>query len=389
MLSNQIPQIRISLDPREHLDPGLKKEISQQVREFRAQKLSQRGRSPGHIQNHNQAAGQVASKGPGKSHKEPCCQEPTGQSSKLPNPYPVGASQQKEKPRDRPLSAPSQAAIQALMSASPQLKALQPHPQSPRQVPKPQPGSNPASAPAVKAVSERPRGRSHSPRCRIDVEVEPWEQGGWQRGMRPAVSDNAIMFCSKSEVTKCNPGDPFSQSFPDSALQSALSRHRDYSPASSCGTFLQVPDYNHLYFHSLDKNGRDAVRCSASTGELSASAPADVLGQQLAEVRQMRSLSCQSLHSSSASTAAACWVLPPQRSPQSSSSGSLSTSTLSPPFSPDSHVSNMAFQPNQAHLLMPTCHHHVSAAASTGHSPYHSPFGSQIQICTGSPGREF
>lgn len=388
MLSNQIPQIRISLDPREQLDPGLKKEISQQVREFRAQKLSQRGRSPGHIQNHNQAAGQVASKGPGKSHKEPCCQEPTGQSSKLPNPYPVGASQQKEKPRDRPLSAPNQAAIQALMSASPQLKALQPHPQSPRQVPKPQPGSNPASAPAVKAVSGHPRGRSHSPRCRIEVEVERWEQGGWQRRMRPAVSDSSIMFCTNSEVTKFNPGDPFSLSFPDNALQSALSRHRDYSPASTSGTFLQVPDNNHLYFPSLDKNGRDAVRGSASMGELSASAPADVLGQQLAEVRQMRSLSCESLHSSSASTAAASWAVPPQKSPQSSSSsGSLSIST--PPFSSDSHVSNMAFQPNRAHLLMPTCHHHVSAAASYGHSPYHSPFGSQIQICTGSPGREF
>lgn len=389
MLSNQIPHIRISLDPREHLDPGLKKEISQQVREFRAQKLSQRGRSPGHIQNHNQAAGQVASKGPGKSHKEPCCQEPTGQSSKLPNPYPAGASQQKEKPRDRPLSAPSQAAIQALMSASPQLKALQPHPQSPRQVPIPQPGSNPACAPAVKAVSGRPRGRSHSPRCRIEVEVEAWEQGGWQRRMRPAVSDDSIMFCSNCEVTKFNPGDPFSLSFPDNALQSALSRHRDYSPASSSGSFLQVPDNNHLYFPSLDKNGRGAVRGSASLCELSVSAPAGVLAQQLAQVRQMRSLSCQCLHSGSASTAAAWWALRLQKSPQSSSSGSLSTSTLSPPFSPDIHTSNMAFQPNRAHHLMPTCHQNVSAAASTGHSPYHSPFGSQIQICTGSPGKAF
>lgn len=388
MLSNQIPQIRISLDPSEHLDPGLKREISQQVREFRAQKLSQRGRSPGHIQNHNQAAGQVASKGPGKSHKEPCYQEPTGQFSRLPNPYPVGASQQKEKPRDRPLSAPSQAAIQAPMSASPQLKALQPHPQSPRQVPKPQPGSNPASAPAVKAVSERPRGRSHSPRCRIEVDVEPWEQGGWQRGMRPAVSDS-MMFRSDSEVTKFNPCDPFSLSFPDDALQSALSRQRDYSPTSASGTFLQVPDYNHLYFPSLDKNGRDAVRGSASMGELSSSAPANILGQQLAEVRQMRSLSSECLHCSSASTAAAWWAVPVQKSPQSSSSGSLSASTLSPPFSPDGHVSSVACQPNQAHFLMPTCHHHVSAAASTAHSPYHSPFGSQIQICIGSSGREF
>lgn len=385
MLSNHIPQIRISPDLEEHLDPGLKKEISQQVREFRAQKLSQRGRSPGHIQNHNQAAGQVASKGPGKSHKEPCGQEPTGQSSKLPNPYPVGASQQKEKPRDRPLSAPSQAAIQALMSASPQLKALQPHPQSPRQVPKPQPGSNPASAPAVKAVSERPRGRSLSPRCRIDIDVDPWEQGGWQRGMRPAVSDNSIMFRSNSEVTKFNPDNPFSQSFPDNALQSALSRQRDCSPTYTSGTFLQVPDFNHLYFPSLDKNGRDAVRGNPSMGELSASAPADVLTQQLAEVRLMRSLSCQCLHSSSASTAAA----PGAPSSSSSGSGSLSASTLSPTFSSDSHGSDMAFQPNPAHLLMPTCHHHVSAAASSCHSPYHSPFGSQIQICIGSPAREF
>uniref|UniRef100_A0AAQ4NUV4 non-specific serine/threonine protein kinase n=1 Tax=Gasterosteus aculeatus aculeatus TaxID=481459 RepID=A0AAQ4NUV4_GASAC len=38
----QIPNIRISLDPGETLDPGLKQEISQQVREFRAQNLSSR-----------------------------------------------------------------------------------------------------------------------------------------------------------------------------------------------------------------------------------------------------------------------------------------------------------------------------------------------------------
>ncbi|XP_075873735.1 TRAF2 and NCK interacting kinase a isoform X2 [Nelusetta ayraudi] len=139
MPSSHIPQIRISLSSGEALDPGLKKEISQQVREFRAQKLSQRGPSPGHIQNQSQAAGQ--GQGAAKSQAEA-----VSQSNRAANP-----SQQRDKPRDRPVSTPSPAA---------QLKAVQPRTQSPRQGPSPMPGSEPAPAP----VEERSKlNRQSSP----------------------------------------------------------------------------------------------------------------------------------------------------------------------------------------------------------------------------------
>uniref|UniRef100_A0AAQ4PXG9 non-specific serine/threonine protein kinase n=1 Tax=Gasterosteus aculeatus aculeatus TaxID=481459 RepID=A0AAQ4PXG9_GASAC len=62
----QIPNIRISLDPGETLDPGLKQEISQQVREFRAQNLSSRGQIPGPIHEHTQAPRKGPSKEPTK-----------------------------------------------------------------------------------------------------------------------------------------------------------------------------------------------------------------------------------------------------------------------------------------------------------------------------------
>lgn len=144
MLSSHIPQIRVSLSSAEPLDPGLKKEISQQVREFRAQKLSQRGRSP--VQ--NQSQGHAAAKSQ---------TEAVSQSNRAGNPS--GPSQQRDRPRDRPLSAPSQAA---------QLKAAHPRPQSPRQGPNSRPGPEPASTP----VSTHLCCRSHPPRFSLDVEVD-------------------------------------------------------------------------------------------------------------------------------------------------------------------------------------------------------------------------
>lgn len=336
--------------------------------------------------------------GPSKSHKEYSSQGLASQSNKLPNPYPLGPSNQKEKPRDRPLSAPSQAAIQALMSTDPQLKALQPHPQSPRQVQKPQPGSNPAFNPAVRLVSGRPRGRSHSPCCRIDVDIEPEYWGGWQKGMRPAISHESLMVPSDWEVTACDPTDPLSRSYPDSAL----SRQRNsYSPVSS--GFLQVPDNNHLHFPALDKDrrGRNAERGSTSMCDLSTSAPAGVLKQNLVEVRKMHSRSSHCLLSSSAATPAPWLGLSPRTSPQSSpsysptSSGSLSVGTLCPPFSPDNLVSNMAYEsspPIHTHLLLPdhaVLPLHISPASSRHCSPYGSPFGSQTQICVRSDGTEW
>ncbi|KAM7376150.1 hypothetical protein PAMP_005895 [Pampus punctatissimus] len=159
LLSTHLPHINITLDPGEPLDIGLKQEISQQVREFRAQKLSQKGRSSGPFQGHNQGAGQ----GPSKGHSKSQCssQGPVSQSNPVPNPYPLGPSNQKERPRDRPLSAPSQAAIQGLLSPDPQLKALQSHPHSPQQVQKPQSGSNPVSN-QTKLISHLVPVKTHS-----------------------------------------------------------------------------------------------------------------------------------------------------------------------------------------------------------------------------------
>ncbi|KAM9341537.1 TRAF2 and NCK interacting kinase a [Symphorus nematophorus] len=194
LLSTHIPRIHISLDHGEPQDLGLKQEISQQVREFRARNLNQRGLSPEPIQERNQAAGQGPSKGPSKGHKEHSSQGPVSQSNPVPNPYPLGPSNQKEKPRDRPLSAPNQAAIQGLMSSEPNLKALQPYPQSPAQVQKPKSGSNPVSAPAVQLVEERSKlNRQSSPALQhkvsnriSDPSLPPRSESFSSGGMQPA-----------------------------------------------------------------------------------------------------------------------------------------------------------------------------------------------------------
>lgn len=213
MLSSHIPPIRISLGSAEALDPGLKKEISQQVREFRAQKLSQRGRSP--VQNQGQGHGAAKSQAVA-----------VGQSNRAGNPVAAGPSQQRDKPRDRPLSTPGQAS---------QLKAVQPRPPSPRQGPSPRPGEEPASTP----VSTRPHCWLHSPRIRLDVDVD-WHPAGRQGGWSSAADHRDIV------TATARPGlDPLSQSFPDEDLQSALSRRSHSSwfrPRSlSVGGALRVP----------------------------------------------------------------------------------------------------------------------------------------------------
>lgn len=303
----------------------------------------------------------------------------------------MGPSNQKEKPRERPLSAPSQAAVHVLMSTDPQVKALPPHPYSPRQVQKPQSGSNPTSIAAVKLVSGRPRGRSHSPCYRIDVDIEPEYQGEWRKGMRPAISHESLMVSLDWEATAFNPADPLSQSFPDSALQSALSRHN--LTVSNGGNFLQVPDNNHLPVLDKIKRERNAIRGSSSLCDLSVSAPANILKQNLAEVRQMRSHSTHCLLSSSAASQAT-WMdhfsptFPPN-SPSYSSTSSHSwsdSSTLSPPFSPENLESNMAQKSStliHTHLPFPDQSFFPRSISpdSTPHcSPYGSPFGSQTQI---------
>lgn len=323
-------------------------------------------------------------------------QGPASETGILFKPYPLGPSNQKEKPRDRPLSVPSQAAIQAIMSAEPQLKARQPHPQSPRQAQKPQSGSNPASIPVVKLVSPRPRGRSHSPYCRIDVAIEEEYQGGWVKGMRSAISHESLMVPSDCQGILFDTTNLLSQSFPVNALHSALSRQkRSYSPVCSSGNFLQVPDDNHLHFPSLDKNkrGSNMVRSSNSICGLGASAPADILTQSLAEVGKMRSQSAHCLLSSSPTPPTARLGLSPQTctqiSPPCSPMSSGSISNLSPLFSPDNFVPNMSWEPSSSiHTHVRSPHQtliplRLSRECSPRRSPHGSPFGSQTCIRVG------
>lgn len=281
------------------------------------------------------------------------------------------------------------------MSAEPQLKARQPRPQSPRQAQKPQSGSNPASIPVVKLVSPRPRGRSHSPCCRIDVAVEEY-QGGWVKGMRSAISNESLMVPSDWEDLSFNTTDLLSQSFPVNALHSALSRQRrSYSPVCSSGNFLQVPDDNHLHFPSLDKNrqGSNMVRSSNSICGLGASAPADIWTQGLAEVKKMRSQSAHCLLSGSPTPPTARLGLFPQTctqiSPPYTPMSSGSSSNLSPLFSPDNFVPNMSCEPSSStHTHFHSPHHtliplRVQPECSPRHSPSGSPFGSQTCIRVG------
>lgn len=110
------------MDLGDALDPGLKQEISQQVRELRAKKLSQKGRKS--------AAGQdqAASQGLSKPQKEPSSQTAAVHSN------PVAPHGQKEISKSRPLSAPVPGSIQG-----PQIKAIQTPPgqdQEPKSGPK-------------------------------------------------------------------------------------------------------------------------------------------------------------------------------------------------------------------------------------------------------------
>lgn len=126
----------------ESLDPGWKQEISQQVREFRAQKLSQRGCSPGPSTKQSRSAGQVPKKGPSQNPSSPA-----------PNPNPLRANNQRDKSGDRPLSAPVEGAVLGPKSPDLQLKSLQPQ----GNIQKSQSGSNNLLNPAVKMVSDNHR----------------------------------------------------------------------------------------------------------------------------------------------------------------------------------------------------------------------------------------
>ncbi|XP_047466293.1 TRAF2 and NCK interacting kinase a isoform X4 [Mugil cephalus] len=181
LLSNHVPQICISLDAGVPLDPGLKKEISQQVREFKAHKDGQRGHSPGLNQERNKAVGKVPNKEPKDMKKNV--------SSQKPSPSPPGPRNQKEKNRNRPVSDPNQAAILGLMSSN-QQKAPQPRPRSPGVFQKPTFIVNPLA----KLVEERSKlNRQSSPALQhkvsnriSDPSLPPRSESFSSGGMQPA-----------------------------------------------------------------------------------------------------------------------------------------------------------------------------------------------------------
>ncbi|KAM8833429.1 TRAF2 and NCK interacting kinase a isoform 1-T1 [Synchiropus picturatus] len=111
LLSSHIPQICRAVDLGEAIDPGLKQEISQQVRELRAKKLSQKGRIPVAV------VDQAPSQGPSKPQKESSGQAAVVQSNPGAKPNPVVPHSQKEISKSRPLSAP--------VPGASQIKALQ------------------------------------------------------------------------------------------------------------------------------------------------------------------------------------------------------------------------------------------------------------------------
>ncbi|XP_058470941.1 TRAF2 and NCK interacting kinase a isoform X1 [Solea solea] len=193
-LSARLPNICVYPDLEKSLDPGLKQEISQQVREFRAQRLSQKC-SPGPSQKHTPAAGQGPTKGPTKSHNELSSQGKPNPSSPVPNLNPLRASSHIEKSRERFLSGPIiMGATQGLMSSDLQPKALQSHPQPPGQVQRSQSETNQVSNPAVKLVEERSKlNRQSSPALQhkvsnriSDPSLPPRSESFSSGGMQPA-----------------------------------------------------------------------------------------------------------------------------------------------------------------------------------------------------------
>lgn len=151
---------------------------------------------------------------------------PVSQSA-IPKQNPQGAGDRKERPKESLLSHPNQAAIQ-VASAEPKAKG---------QIQIPHSGANLVSIPAFKPVSVRPRCRSHSPRCRIEVDVEEECQRGDRKGTRLVSSQEYLVGHSIWKCTSPHPNDPLSQSFhPLSVMQN---RH---SLACNSGGFLHAPN---------------------------------------------------------------------------------------------------------------------------------------------------
>lgn len=227
--------------------------------------------------------------------------------------------------------------------------------------------------------------------------------------MRPALSSECLMVPSDWELDS---NDPLGQSFPESTLQSALSgRRNSHSPANSCN-FLQVPDES-MFSPPFNRNisGRymlNTITGSSSMSDLSASAPADVLRQNLAESKLRNSPSPERLTSSFRKMSIPWSGSSPSTSPQTSPSCSTfssprSGSVFSPPFSPDNFGYTMRYEcssPSQTYLLLPdqassplptspnSSPVFLSPTVTPHCSPRGSPFGSQNQICSRSVGAE-
>ncbi|XP_035023640.1 TRAF2 and NCK interacting kinase a isoform X2 [Hippoglossus stenolepis] len=181
-LSPHVPHIRISVDNSEPLDPALKQEISQQVRELRAQKVDKRSCSPGRNQNH--AADQGHINGPMRSNKLHSSPGPLNQSHPVHN------------PRDRSIStpAPSRVGIQGQLSPDQHFKAVHLHPLAPGQMQKFQSGSKPVSIIPIRPVEERSKlNRQSSPALQhkvsnriSDPSLPPRSESFSSGGMQPA-----------------------------------------------------------------------------------------------------------------------------------------------------------------------------------------------------------
>ncbi|XP_060938833.1 TRAF2 and NCK-interacting protein kinase-like [Limanda limanda] len=176
-LSPHVPHIRVSADDSEPLDLALKQEISQQVREMRAQKVNTRSCSPGSNQKQNHAADM---NGPIRSNKLPSSPGPMNQSHPVPN------------PRERSTSAPSKAGIQGQLSPDQYLKAGHIHPLAPEQ--KLQSGSKRVTNIPVRPVEERSKlNRQSSPALQhkvsnriSDPSLPPRSESFSSGGMQPA-----------------------------------------------------------------------------------------------------------------------------------------------------------------------------------------------------------
>ncbi|XP_067098790.1 TRAF2 and NCK interacting kinase a isoform X3 [Osmerus mordax] len=232
------PHIRVSLETRDPLDPGLKREISLQVREMRAQ----RGRSQG-PKEPNEPKGPKEPKNP-KSE----CRQQAGPRQWL---YPAteqDASQGPDKPQGPP------------------------------------PGPGPVSA--AKLVSCHSRQRSHSPRSRIDVDVDPDMDQETREGPGEKGRDFRLRILSSSlnDLSYC----PLSSSAPECSLRPFLATKRransddrpNYSLAAgaSCQSkFLQIPspDWARARSEFKERRGNEL--------DLASSAPTEVLRRHMAE----------------------------------------------------------------------------------------------------------